>query len=324
MTTLTGTRNQALSPERPDRPDRPDHPDQARRLRGLVEQRQHRSRVADDPAARATVIAVTSGKGGVGTSSLALNLAIALARLDVRVALLDASLGLGHLDLMCGLNGYWNLSHVLAGTRRLDDITLDGPAGIQVVPGAGRLCEIADTDKNPGPDVAGQLEDFESAHDVMVLDTGHAGYPSVNHCLGAADTVLVVTTPEPTALADAYATFKSMPSGTDTKLLTLINRVESAQAAGEIHQRLARTTRIFLESEPSLAGWIPEDPEVARAIHERTPLLVQAPQSPAARAISQLATRLIYHSPNTDNSPSFFQRLFPLTETSSKHHDNSD
>ena len=298
--------------------------DQARRLRGLVEQRQQHGLAADDPTSTAAAIAVASGKGGVGKSSLALNLAIALSRLNVRVALLDASLGLGHLDLMCGLNGYWNLGHVLAGTRRLPDITLDGPAGIHVIPGAGRLSDVMDSPKPLGRDVAEQLATLEAGHDVLLLDTGYAGHAFVGNCLAAADTVLVVTTPEPTAIADAYATFKSMPRGTDTRLLTLVNRAESAKAAAEIHQRLARTAKIFLESEPSLAGWIPDDPEIARAIHLRTPLMVQAPDSPAARAISQLATRLVYHSPRTDRSTSFFQRLFPPGDATADNCNSAD
>jgi flagellar biosynthesis protein FlhG len=279
--------------------------DQARQLRGLVQQQQHRHLAADETTATAAVIAVTSGKGGVGKSSLALNLAIALARLGVRTGLLDASLGLGHLDLMCGLNGYWNLGHVLSGTRRLADITLDGPDGIHVVPGAGHMADVANSEKGLGSDVAEQLASFEAAHDVLVLDTGHAGHPFVGRCLAAADSVLVVTTAEPTAIADAYATIKSMPRGTGTQLLTLVNRVDSARAARDIHQRLARTTRIFLES---------DDPEMARAIHDRTPVLVQAPDSPAGRAIGQLATRLVYHSPDSNDSPSFFNRLFPQSD----------
>lgn len=298
--------------------------DQARRLRGLVQQHQHHRIAADDPNVSATVIAVTSGKGGVGKSSLALNLSIALARLDVKVALLDASLGLGHLDLMCGLNGYWNLGHVLAGTRRLTDITLDGPANIHVVPGAGQLCDAIHSDKSLGHDVAQQLGQLETEHDVMVLDTGHAAHPAVRTFLAAADTVLVVTTPEPTALADAYATFKSMPKTTHARLLTLVNRVESAKTAAEIHQRLTRTTRIFLESEPSLAGWIPDDPEMANAICNRIPLMVQTPDSPAGRAITQLATRLVYHSPQPHNSQSFFQRLLTTSNSTSSKNEADD
>ncbi|MED5448380.1 MAG: AAA family ATPase, partial [Planctomycetota bacterium] len=194
MTTLDGVITETL------------HSDQARRLRGLVEQRQqHRLAADNSTTTTATVIAVTSGKGGVGKSCLALNLSIALARLDVRVALLDTSLGLGHLDLMCGLNGYWNLGHVLAGTRRLPEITLEGPSGIHVIPGAGRLSEFSDGDKPINPDVSEQLVSLETEHDVLVLDTGHREHPFVVNCLSASDTVLVVTTPEPTALADAYA-----------------------------------------------------------------------------------------------------------------------
>ena len=176
------------------------------------------------------------------------------------------------------------------------------------------MADVANSEKGLGSDVAEQLASFEAAHDVLVLDTGHAGHPFVGRCLAAADSVLVVTTAEPTAIADAYATIKSMPRGTGTQLLTLVNRVDSARAARDIHQRLARTTRIFLESEPSLAGWIPDDPEMARAIHDRTPVLVQAPDSPAGRAIGQLATRLVYHSPDSNDSPSFFNRLFPQSD----------
>jgi flagellar biosynthesis protein FlhG len=296
------------------------HSDQARRLRGLVEQRQqHRLAANNSTTTTATVIAVTSGKGGVGKSCLALNLSIALARLDVRVALLDTSLGLGHLDLMCGLNGYWNLGHVLAGTRRLPEITLEGPSGIHVIPGAGRLSEFSDGGKPISPDISEQLLTLETGHDVLVLDTGHREHPFVADCLSASDTVLVMTTPEPTALADAYATFKAMSRGASGHLQTLVNRAESARVAEEIHQRLVRTTRIFLEAEPPLAGWIPDDPEMALAIHNRTPLMAQAPDSPAGRAISQLATRLVYHSPKASESVPFFQQLF----SSCHHQDNT-
>ena len=292
--------------------------DQARHLRGLVEQHQQWGTGSDTSGAAALSIAVTSGKGGVGTSSIALNLAIALGQLNVRAALIDASLGLGHIDLMCGLNGYWNLEHVLAGSRRLDDVTLDGPSGIHVVPGGGAMTarlpitdsDAFDTPRSPGHDTVRQLVALEANHDVLLLDASGAGHPFVFHPGGGTNIVILVTTPEPTSLADAYATIKSLPRHVDTRLMILVNRVESARKAGELYQRLLQTTRLFLESEPTLAGWIPDDPEVGQAIRQRTPLLIQAENSPAARAISQLASRLLYQTPRDPEAPGVFQRLY--------------
>ncbi len=289
----------------------PDHSslsDQASQLRELVERSRHDGQLR--PAPLATAIMVTGGKGGIGKSSLALNLAIALARLGSRICLLDASLGLGHLDLMCGLNGYWNLGHVLAGSRQLSDIMLDGPADIHIVPGAGRLANPDCSSDCVGTDVRRQLATLESEHDVLLFDTGDGFHPFASRCAAAADTVLLVTTPEPTAIAGAYATIKSLPASGEGRLLTLVNRATSAGQAEDIHQRLAKTTRIFLESEPDTAGWIPEDPEMSRAINQQVPLMVQAIESPAAHAIQQLARRLIYQSPPNHQPTSLFEQLW--------------
>ena len=296
-----------------DFPDRSSLSDQASHLRGLVERSQHRDLAGGEPSPIASTIVVTSGKGGVGKSSLALNLAIGLARLDARICLLDASLGLGHLDLMCGLNGYWNLGHVLSGSRQLSDIMLDGPAGIHVIPGASGLADPDRGSDHVGDDVRRQLATLESEHDILLFDTGNGYHPFVGRCVASADTVLVVTTPEPTAIADAYATIKSLPTASEGRLLTLVNRATSAKQAEEIHQRLAKTTRIFLESEPGNAGWIPDDPEVSRAINDRVPLMVQSAESPAGRAVQQLARRLVYQSSPDHHAPSIFQKLWPPT-----------
>jgi flagellar biosynthesis protein FlhG len=183
--------------------------DQARGLRALLERHANRAFSPRGQTACRT-IAVTSGKGGVGKSHLALNLAVALAQRGRRVCLLDGNLGLGSLDLLCGLNGYWNLAHVVTGARRLEDVILDGPAGIHLIPGASGLTDLADCPPHVQSQLLSQLESLEHEHDVLLIDTGSGIHQLVRQFAQATDDVLVVTTPEPTSIADAYATIKAL------------------------------------------------------------------------------------------------------------------
>jgi flagellar biosynthesis protein FlhG len=268
--------------------------DQAFALRGLIQQQQAVG--ADAPPAKpfsqASTIAITSGKGGVGKSNIALNLAIALARNDSNVCLLDANLGLGNIDLLCGLNGYWNLSHVITGARTLTDIMLDGPTGIHVVPGASGLIDAADVSASAQREILGQLEELERTHDYLLIDTGTGIHKPIRRFLNAADIVLVVTTPEPTAIADAYATLKSLSTVVGPKLEVLVNQCESSQQGRAIIDRLRQTARLFINTDLDAAGFIPHDPHVPRAVIQRTPFVVEAPLAPASQAIAQLARRM--------------------------------
>jgi flagellar biosynthesis protein FlhG len=286
--------------------------DQAQALRGLME-RMHTERF-DAVSVSATVprarsIAVTSGKGGVGKSSLALNLAIALAQFKSRTALLDANLGLGNLDLLCGLNGYWNLSHVVTGARNLSEIVLDGPAGIQVIPGASGLAEMADWPENAQADVGHQLAAFEQTQDFLVIDTAAGIHRSVRQFLEACDLVLVVATPEPTAIADAYATIKSLSGCSIPKLEILVNQSHSAEQATLISDRIRETARTFLRLEVAAGGWVPQDPAVAGAVSRRRPFLIEKPDCPASQAVGQLAQRLVQFFKSQPPRGSLFPRL---------------
>jgi flagellar biosynthesis protein FlhG len=286
--------------------------DQAQALRGLMERLQSERLDVVGPAAgtpRARSIAVTSGKGGVGKSSLALNLAIALAQLDARTALLDANLGLGNLDLLCGLNGYWNLSHVVTGARNLSEIVLEGPSGIEVIPGASGLSEMADWLETAQADVVRQLADFEQTHDFLVIDTAAGIQRSVRQFLEACELVLVIATPEPTAIADAYATIKSLSGSGVPTLEILINQCASAEQATLIAERIRETARTFLRVEVAPAGWIPQDPEVVTAVSRRKPFVIAAPDCPASQAVGQLAQRLRQFFQAQPPSGSLFPRL---------------
>jgi flagellar biosynthesis protein FlhG len=286
--------------------------DQAQALRGLME-RMHSERfdaIASTSAApRARSIAVTSGKGGVGKSSLALNLAIALTQLEARTALLDANLGLGNLDLMCGLNGYWNLSHVVTGARNLREIVLDGPGGIQVIPGASGLAEMADWPETAQAEVVPQLAEFEQTQDFLIIDTAAGIHRSVRQFLEACDLVLVVATPEPTAIADAYATIKSLSGGSGPTLEVLINQSTSTEQAAQIGERIRETARTFLHVEVAVAGGIPHDPAVAAAVSRRRPFLIDTADCSASKAVGQLAQRLAQFFKSQPPRGSLFPRM---------------
>lgn len=284
--------------------------DQANVLRGLMEQRAHATASASSTAAPgARTIAVTSGKGGVGKSHIALNLAVGLAQLDAAVCLLDANMGLGNIDLLCGMNGYWNLSHVLTGARRLEDIILQGPGGIDVIPGASGLHDSCASPKGFEADVLERLVEREMGYDFVVLDTGTGIHHNVRSFLNAADLILTITTPEPTSIADAYATIKMLSADGHSAIEVLINQVQSVQESELVFERIRRTALTFLRTQITSAGAIPFDPCVARAVVERRPFLVTHPACPAAIAVTRLAHRM--RSSVTQRTPelAYFRRL---------------
>ena len=262
------------------------------------------------PGPGARTIAITSGKGGVGKSNLALNLAIALQRFGHSTCLFDANFGLGNIDVLCGLCGYWNLTHVVSGSRSVAEITLDGPEGIHVVPGATGLLELADAPHAAQREVLAQLDELERRHEYLILDTGTGVHRAVRQFVDAAETVLVVATPEPTAIADAYAMLKSLSFGPSMRQpYILVNQADTPEQAREIIARVQQTALTFLRLTVSSAGFVPRDPAVPNAVSQRTPLLIRSPRSPAARAIEQLARRFISLSASDQERNPYFSRM---------------
>lgn len=287
--------------------------DQANALRGLIERLPPPP--ADPMSCRsdagcARTIAVTSGKGGIGKSNIALNLAIALAKMESAVCVLDANLGLGNIDLLCSLNGYWNLSHVVTGARSLDEVVLRGPAGISVIPGASGLADVADCSLDAQKDIFRQFEELERTHDFIVIDTATGIHGSVRRFVSAADLVLVATSPEPTSIANAYATIKALCGSDRQKLNVLVNQAESAPQAHAISERLMQTARVFLGTDVRSAGHIPYDHHVPAAVLKRDPFLISNPQCPASRAIEQLGRRMKSLAASRPGRRTFFPHLY--------------
>jgi flagellar biosynthesis protein FlhG len=258
----------------------------------LIDQATQLRRIARQ-ATRATVIAVTSGKGGVGKSNIAVNLAIKLASAGKRVVLMDADLGLANADVLCNIDLPSNLSHVISQKRELADVMVDGPGGFKLIGGASGLARMADLSDLDRQRIVTALAELEARNDIILIDTGAGISPNVLSFTRCADQVLVVTTPEPTAITDAYAVIKVISrDAPDRPLSLLVNQVRVQGEGQLVYDRIAKVAKQFLNVHVMDAGFVPSDPEVPAAVRRRTPFLLANPNCPASRYISQLAMRL--------------------------------
>ena len=289
--------------------------DQATHLRSLV---QGSSAPADAGAGaampprrqRATVVAITSGKGGVGKSNVAVNLAITLAGAGKRVTLLDADLGLANADVLCNVDLRTNLSHVIARKKELSEVLVKAPGGFNLIGGASGLARMADLTDDDRQRLVDALGELEQQADVILIDTGAGISPNVLSFTRAADHVLVVTTPEPTAITDAYAVIKVISrDGTDRRLSLLVNQARSPGEGRVVHERIAKVAKQFLGVSVLDAGYVLADEHVQNAVRSRTPFVLGAPNCPAAKCIEKLAMRLEQGVTNAGDNSGFFNRM---------------
>ena len=245
---------------------------------------------------RARVLAITSGKGGVGKTSIAVNLGLALAAAGRRVLLVDADLGLANVDLVLGMRPRVHLGHVLAGQLPIEAVVQDGPAGIRWIPGAAGLPAIGQLDERRREMLLEGLAALETQHDFLVLDTPPGIGQGVLHLARQADELLLVTTPEPTSMMDAYALLKAVAAtGADSigQVRLIVNMVTHRSDAEEVHRRIAEVARRFLGVGVDLLGYVFCDGHVGRAVRRQEPLLVGHPHSQAAWCIKRLAEAVL-------------------------------
>jgi flagellar biosynthesis protein FlhG len=273
--------------------------DQASTLRKLASERdngaQHSMRV----------IAVSSGKGGVGKTSLVVNLAMALAEYNYRIIVLDGDLGLANVDVAFGITPRYSIKNLLSGEKRVEDILYPVDRGIKILPGASGVIELANLDRGQLKNVLLNFGRLERMADILLIDTGAGLGHTVLNFITASDDVIVVMTPEPPSMTDAYGLVKTIAGETEKiNINVVVNRVHNETEARQAFERLQYAVRKFLGIPLNLLGWIYDDPLVGRSVMEQKPLALSNPQSRAYKCVQWIAGNVagIYLKPPTQNS----------------------
>jgi flagellar biosynthesis protein FlhG len=246
-----------------------------------------RAAVRPDPV---QVIAVTGGKGGVGKTSVAVNLAAAQAARGKRVLLLDGDLSLANVDVLLGLTPRFTLEHVLDGRCTLEEAIIHAPQGFRVIPAASGITRMAELSTAENLGLVQAFSNLTTGLDVLIVDTAAGIANSVRQFCQASQHVLLVVRDEPASLTDAYALVKVLSREHRTANFRVLANMVQRPGDGEIlFRKLERVTSRFLDVVLDYAGEIPEDPYVRNAIREQRTLMDAYPSSPAGRAFKKLA-----------------------------------
>ena len=251
------------------------------------------------------VISVTSGKGGVGKTNISANLAYLLSRRNKKTLVLDADAGLANIDVILGINSQYNLYHVLKGEKSLSETVIDGPGGIKILPSASGIPEMTDLSRGQKLTLIDELNAFNEDLDFMIIDTGAGISSNVMYFNMAAKEIIVVTSPEPTALTDAYALIKVLYQRHAKKRFRLIvNMVRNPSEAKEIYERLSQATDHFLNLTIEYLGYVLLDEKVKDAIRQQKALAEVYPNSPATKCLAKIADKLCSEAQEEDENGS--------------------
>ncbi|TDA69403.1 MAG: MinD/ParA family protein [Clostridia bacterium] len=287
--------------------------DQAFRLRELVQKNIRPGERENRPWPR--TLAVASGKGGVGKTNMVLNLALALTRMGKQVIVFDADLGLANVDVLLGLVPRYTLYEVVTGQKTLEEIVVVGPLGLRIIPGGSGIQELANLSSVQRERLVSDISGADLRADIMLVDTGAGISNNVLGFLLAADEVIVVLTPEPTSITDAYGLIKVLLQQESRKVIRLVvNRVSGEAEARRTAEKINLVARRFLALQPEFLGFVQEDARVHQAVCNQKPFVLEYPSCHAAGNLQQIALRLVGETRTTTarsrGGGSFLQRLF--------------
>jgi flagellar biosynthesis protein FlhG len=262
--------------------------DQAEKLREIMQTSK------DDTGPNTRIITVSSGKGGVGKTNIAINLALSYAELGKKVTVMDADLGLANVNVVLGVIPKYNLYHVIRQQKKMKDIIMDTNYGIKIVAGASGFSKIANLSEDERKIFIRELDELATA-DVIIIDTGAGVSNNVISFIAAADDVIIVTTPEPTAITDAYGIIKIIATeidNLDLGLKLVVNRVNSVSEGKRVAERVISIASNFLNIKVDYLGFVYNDKLVHNAVIKQKPFFSIDPHSKASICIKHIISRL--------------------------------
>lgn len=283
--------------------------DQAEQLRNVVKSKQARS------VSKARVITITSGKGGVGKSNIAVNLAVQLRKLGKKVIIFDADMGLANVEVMFGAIPKYNLSDMIYHGKKMRDIITEGPMEIGFISGGNGITGMNNLTKNQLTRLVNNLIELDELTDFILIDTGAGIANNVMEFVSASPEVLLVLTPEPSSLTDSYSLIKALYGNPgfirhSTKIEVVVNRTVSPEDGQIVYDKLSSVISKFLQGEVQFFGTIPQDILLEKSVRAQKIVSLSAPNARSARAFESLAQSLIDGEPMMEEERLGIRELF--------------
>lgn len=287
--------------------------DQAEKLRAIVKQQNQIN------ASNTRIITVTSGKGGVGKSSVSINIALQFCREGKRVIIFDADFGLANIEVMFGVIPKYTLADLMFKGKELKEIITEGPEGVMFVSGGSGVARLVNLDQEQVKRIVHKLAELEELADVVIIDTGAGISPAVLEFVASSPEVLLVTTPEPTSITDSYALLKALAMHQDfdrdgTRINVVANKVNSVAESRGVFEKLSAVVERFLGIDLTYLGAVPFDSNITRAVMKQKPVTIAYPGSAPAKALQTISERLINGEESAAESKKgvsyFFSKVF--------------
>ncbi|TDT68565.1 flagellar biosynthesis protein FlhG [Hypnocyclicus thermotrophus] len=265
--------------------------DQAANLRRIVKEKD--LNLDKNSFKHAKILAVTSGKGGVGKTSLSVNLAALLAKSGKKILVIDADLGLSNVEIMLGVTPSYTLNDIITNKKKIEEVIIKGPFKIDFISGGNGFLELAELTDIEREEILIKIQKLDEIYDIIIIDTGAGISKNVTAFLEIADEILVITTSEPTSLTDAYSIIKILKeNGNLEKVGLIINRVKSENEYIQASKVLINTTKRFLKVDIKDIGYIFEDVSVRKTIYKKTPFTIYYPDSKASTCVKNILSKI--------------------------------